>query len=281
MGSSFSGKAKVNDLNMYYEFAGEGETVVLIAGLASDHLEWLPFHVPAFTAAGFRCLIFDNRDVGLTGESATPVYTIQTLAEDTAGLLKHLDVKRAHIMGESMGGMIAQELAIGYPELVQSLTLICTAGDAEPYLHAISVSWKNIRRKLTLEESFQSFGLWFYSSRFYENPENEKIFLEEVRANPHPQTVAGFERQWDAILTHNTLDRLNRIVAHTHVIAGEDDIIFPLRFSQDIAQKILGSKLSVFSGLGHVLAFESPDEFNPIAIDFLKQHSEASRSFGD
>jgi 3-oxoadipate enol-lactonase len=267
-----SGKVPVNGLNMYYEFAGDGEPVVFIAGLASDHLEWLPAHVPAFTTAGYRCVLFDNRDVGQTDESPVAAYTIKQLADDAAGLLKQLGIKQAHIVGESMGGMIAQELAINYPERVRSLTLVCTWSRSEPFHKALSESWKNARRKLTLEESFQTFGLWLFSSRFYENPEAEPMFLAEVRANPHPQSVAAFARQWDAILTQNTQDRLGSITASTHVIAGDHDMMAPLRLSRIIAEKIPGAKLTVCPESAHVLAFENPAAFNPVALDFLKKH---------
>ncbi len=270
--SPLAGKMKVNDLNMYYKLAGEGEPVVFIAGLASDHLEWLPAHVPAFTAAGYQCVLFDNRDAGQTDESPAAAYTIKQLADDAAGLLKQLGIKQAHIVGESMGGMMAQELAINHPELVRSLTLVCTWARSEPFHKALSASWKNMRRKLSLEESFQAFGLWFFSLRFYENPEAEQMFLAEMRSNPHPQSIAAFERQWDAILTHDTLDRLNRITVPTHVIAGEADIMSPFRLSRLLAEKIPGAKLTVFPESGHVLAFENSAAFNPVALDFLKEY---------
>jgi 3-oxoadipate enol-lactonase len=267
-----SGKTKVNGLNMFYEIIGEGQPVVFIAGIASEHLQWKPAHVPAFTSAGYQCVIFDNRDVGQTDESPITSYTIKQFADDTAELLRRLHIDRAHIFGESMGGMIAQEFAINYPEMVRSLTLICTTPYIEPFFKAQSDSWRNVRRKLTLEESFQTIGLWLYSSAFYENPEAEKMFLDDVKANPHPQSVAAFERQLDAILSHNTLDRLNQIKSPTHVIGGDADILFPLRLSRILAERIPGAKLTVIPNGAHVLAFENPDEFNRVALNFLNQH---------
>jgi 3-oxoadipate enol-lactonase len=269
---SSSGRVKINGLNMYYEVVGEGPPVVLIAGLASDHLEWALFHVPVLVNAGYRCVLFDNRDAGLTGDSLIDSYSIQQFADDTAELLKQLNVGAAHIVGESMGGMIAQELAIHYPELVRSLSLLCTTGRSEPYLDALRRSWIHIRRNLTEVDAFQSIGLWLFSKQFYENPALEQAWLEEVRSNPHPQSVSGFERQWKAIMTHNALDRLHRIPAPTHIVAGDEDIIFPLRQSKQMADNIAGSRLTIFPGLAHVAAFERPDKFNPVAIDFFKQH---------
>ena len=269
--SSSSGQAKVNDLSMYYESVGEGEPVVFIAGIASDHLEWLPAHVPAFIAAGYRCVVFDNRDVGQTGESGIASYNIRQLAEDTAGLLEQLGLQKAHVVGESMGGMIAQELAINFPERVRSLTLVCTSPRAEPFLEAVSASWINARRKFTLEEFFQTMGLWLFTPRFYDNPEAEQLFLAEVRANPYPQPVSAFERQRGAMLSHDTLDRLERITAPTHIIGGELDILFPQRHSRMMAEKIPGAKLTVIPDGAHVLAFENSAAFNTVALEFLKK----------
>lgn len=269
---TLSGKTQVNGLNMYYEITGEGQPVIFIAGIASDYQQWKPSHVPAFCAAGYRCVVFDNRDVGKTDESPVANYAIKLFADDTAELLRRLNIERAHILGESMGGMIAQEFAISYPELVKSLTLICTTPYVEPFLRALSHSWKNARRKLALEEAFQTIGLWLYSSSFYENPEAEQMFLADVKANPQRQSVSAFERQWDAILSHNTLDRLHQIKSPTHVIGGDADHIFPVRLSRILAEKIPGAKLTVIPNGAHVVAFENPDEFNRVALEFLKQH---------
>src|SRR5215471_5203694 len=102
-------KINIHGFNMYYECAGEGDPLVCISGLGGDHLGWTAAQAPAFTAAGYRCLLFDNRDVGQTDESPVPSYTIRQCAEDTTALMARLEIASAHVIGVSMGGMIAQE----------------------------------------------------------------------------------------------------------------------------------------------------------------------------
>lgn len=265
-------KTNVQGLNMYYEFAGEGESLVLIPGLGGDHLGWTMTQVPAFTAAGYQCLLLDNRDVGQTDESPVASYTIRQFADDTAGLMDKLDIGRAHILGASMGGAIAQEFAINYPERVRSLTIVCSWPGYEPVVSQLMESWKTARRKLTMEEFYQGIGLWVFTHRFYQNPEAVAMFMQMITENPFPQSVEGFCRQCDAVLTHNALDRLGQITAPTHVVVGDEDILTPLRFSRTLADKILGAELTVIPESGHGLFWEKPVEFNQAVIDFLKEH---------
>jgi 3-oxoadipate enol-lactonase len=265
-------KTNVQGLNMYYEFAGEGEPLVLISGLGDDHLSWMMTQLPAFTAAGYRCLVFDNRDVGQTDESPVASYSIRQFADDTAGLLDQLGLGRAHILGASMGGMIAQEFAINYPERVRSVTLVCTFPAVEPFAVHVIESWKTLRRLVTLEEFYVAVSPWVFTYRFYEQPENVQMFAQMVQANPFPQSMAGFLRQCDAILAHNTLERLERITAPTHVIVGDEDILTPSRHARILAEKIPGAKLTVVPEAGHAVFWEKPMEFNQAVLDFLKEH---------
>ncbi len=265
-------KTNVQGLNMYYEFAGEGEPLVLISGLGGDHLDWMMTQVPAFTAAGYRCLVFDNRDVGQTDESPVASYTIRQFTDDTAVLLDQLDLGQAHILGASMGGMIAQELAINYPERVRSVTLVCTLSAAEPFEVHILESWKTVRRQVTLEEFFEVLGPWLFTRRFYEQPENVQMFRQMIQENPFPQSVAGFLRQCDAVMTQDTLERLERITAPTHVIVGDEDILLPPRHSRTLAEKIPRATLTMIPKAGHGLFWEKPMEFNQAVLDFLTEH---------
>ncbi|MBC7679147.1 MAG: alpha/beta fold hydrolase, partial [Pseudorhodobacter sp.] len=117
--------AHVNDIDLNYVLEGEGEqTIVLINGLADDLVSW-DFQVPALLAAGHRVLRFDNRGIGESSAPAGP-YTSRMLADDAKALVDHLGLTDIHLMGVSMGGMIAQEYALAHPEDLRSLTLACT-----------------------------------------------------------------------------------------------------------------------------------------------------------
>ena len=143
-------KMNCRGLHMYYELEGSGTPLVLIHGLSGDHFGWA-MQAPAFTAGGYQCLLFDNRDVGQTDESPTG-YNIREFADDTVALMSHLGIASAHIVGASMGGMIAQEMAINYPERVSSLTLVCTAPAVDPFISHIVRSWMVIRPRCSSED---------------------------------------------------------------------------------------------------------------------------------
>jgi 3-oxoadipate enol-lactonase len=186
--------------------------------------------------------------------------------------LEQLDLGQAHVLGSSMGGMIAQEFAINYPERVRSVTLACTFPAAEPYCVQVIESWKTLRRQVTREEFYEAVGPWVFTHRFYQQPENVQMFAQMVQENPFPQSMAGFLRQCDAILAHNTLERLECITAPTHVIVGDDDILTPPRHSHTLAEKIPGARLTMVPEAGHAVGWEKPMEFNQEVLDFLKEH---------
>jgi 3-oxoadipate enol-lactonase len=253
-------KTNVHGLNMYYELSGEGETLVLIGGLGGDHQDWM-MQVPAFSVEGYRCLVFDNRDTGQTDESPEASYTIRRFAEDTVGLMDQLDIPRAYVLGDSMGGLIGQEMAINYPEHVRSLTLACTSPICDSFGCAFIGLWKSAMPKLTPEENMQ----WLLTStltyRYFERPGAVQRLAQGKLANPFPQSAAGFKRQCEAVMAFDALDRLVRIACPTHVIVGTEDIV---------TEKIPGSKLTVIPESGHLVHIEKTSEFNQAVLGFLK-----------
>lgn len=264
--------ARAGDLEILYELSGEGPTVLFISGMTLDHSIWNAFQVPAFTAAGFRCLVFDNRDVGRTGESPTGAYAIAQLVADTVGLLDHLDIDSPHVIGFSLGGMVAQELALAFPQRVRSLTLLATYAKPDAYTTAVMEFLKSVKQSLPGEASDRAMGLQVFSHRFFGNPEAVRMWMERVRANPYPQSAAAFVRQTDAAIAHDTLSRLSRIKAPTHVIVGEEDILTPPRYAKVLAGNIPGAQLSQMPGVAHAVPAEGSEQFNRLALDFLRRH---------
>lgn len=261
-------KTNVNGLEMYYEIEGDGPPVVLIGGLSQDHLGWM-FQVPALAAAGYRVITPDNRDAGQTAEGRSS-YSVRDMADDTIGLMDALGLSSAHIVGLSMGGMIAQEMAIDHPSRVASLSLVCTVAAMDPDGAGILRAWRAARPHCDDVDFVQMVSAWLFTYRFYQNAEAVRGFLELVRGNPFPQSAAGFQRQCDAVLTHDTRDRLSRITAPTNVIVGTEDTLTPARHSRWLADRISGAKLTEVPNAAHVLSLETPDAFNRVLLDFLQ-----------
>ncbi len=263
--------AKVGSLDIYYELLGEGYPVVFISGITLDHTIWKLFQVPAFTAAGFSCLVFDNRDVGRTGDSPTGPYAIDQFVDDTVGLLDQLGLKSPHVIGYSMGGMVAQELALKYPSRVRSLTLLSTLPKPDGYTKALVESLKTTKQSLPVEAFYRTLGLRVFTHNFFNNADAVRMWMERVSSNPYPQSVAGFMRQADAIIAHDTLSRLAQITLPTHIIVGDEDILTPPRYARILAEKIPGAKLTTIAGVGHAVPAEMADKFNRVTLDFLAQ----------
>lgn len=267
-------KTNVNGLEMYYEMEGTGFPVVCISGLSLDHLAWAP-QVPALTAAGYRCVVFDNRDAGQTDQSESG-YGIRQMADDTVGLMDAIGLSSAHIVGMSMGGMIAQDIATGHAARVASLTLVCTGGAIDGSA-GILRAWKAMRPHCTLDDFVHSVSAWLFTHRFYQQPEPMQGFLQMVRDDPFPQSAAGFQRQCDAVLSYDGMARLGAITAPTHVIVGTEDNLTPPRMSRTLAERIGGATLTEVPAAGHVMQVETAEAFNRPLIEFLQAHSASAR----
>ncbi|MGH7324324.1 MAG: alpha/beta fold hydrolase [Candidatus Rokuibacteriota bacterium] len=263
-------KVRVGDIELFYVEAGQGEPVVLIMGFGGDHLAW-GFQFQTF-AERYRVIAFDNRGAGQTDSPDHP-YTTRLMAEDTAGLMDALGIAQAHVVGVSMGGMIAQELALNHPARVRTLHLGCTLARPDAYMKALIAAWREVRVNVSREAALRSFGLWLFAPATYsERPEFVELIFQNALANPYPQTLTGFVRQGDAIAGHDTLDRLHALRCPTLVSVAEEDILVPPRFSRELAGRIPGAKLQMVPGAGHVYFWEQPGAFNALCLEFLAQH---------
>lgn len=262
--------ALVNKIRVHYEEAGQGDPVLLINGLSAPAANWA-LQVRAL-AQHFRVITFDNRGVGETDLPPDPVYTTAQLADDAAGLLRQLKIPRAHVIGSSMGGTIAQELAIQHARLVRSLVLACTWTDGDArFLHTIE-SWIALANRVPVEERLRHVIYpWVFSPRFFENTENVETAFERAMAYPHQTKPEGIERQGRGLLAWNgtRTRRLGAIRLPTLVLVGKDDILTPPAFSRTLARRIRGARLKVLPG-GHAFFVEEAEAFNRTVIRFLK-----------
>jgi pimeloyl-ACP methyl ester carboxylesterase len=262
---------KVNDINMYYEIHGEGAPLLLIMGFGMDLTGWM-FQTPEFSKK-YRVIAFDNRGVGQTDAPDKP-YSIRMMADDTIGLMDGLGIERAHILGLSMGGFIAQELAINYPKRVKSLVLATTeaAGD---YAFATQVtgSWVAARTEGVSPKTYFSLILPFlFTDKFFENSDTVEMALDTMAASPYLAAAHALSRQFAACNEHNARDRLKQIMAPTLVLVGTEDILLPVKLSEELAALIPKSRLVVLEGGGHGFNAEIADKFNQAVMAFLAEH---------
>lgn len=262
---------RVNDIEMFFQDVGDGEPLVLIMGFGGDITAWA-FQIPEFSA-GHRVIAFDNRGVGQSDAPDHP-YTTRMMAGDALGLMDALGVDSAHVIGVSMGGMIAQELALARPDRVRSMHLACTLARPDPYMLALNAAWRDMRIGLGRESTMRTLGLWLFSPTTYaERPEFIEALLQSSLTNPYQQTLAGFLRQGEAVAAHDALDRLSAIRCPTLVTAAEDDILVPPRFAREIVARIPGAELRLVPSAGHGYFLERPDVFNTLSLDFIARSS--------
>jgi 3-oxoadipate enol-lactonase len=261
----------VNGIEMHYVEAGRGEPLLLVMGFGGDHLAW-GFQVPVFSER-YRVIAFDNRGAGQSSVPDVP-YTTPMMAGDAVGLLDALGIERAHVLGVSMGGMIAQELALAHPGRVRSLQLHCTYARPDRYMSWLMEAWRSVRTRATPEEWLRTVALWLFSPvTFQERPEFVETIIQAGLANPHPFTLTGFVRQGDAVRGHDALDRLPALRCPTLVSVADDDILVPPRFARALAAAIPGAELRTVAGAGHCYFWERADVFNAMCLEFLDRHA--------
>ena len=260
--------AKLKNISLYYEIHGKGYPLLLISGLNSDHASWAG--VCAKLAKHFRVIAFDNRS---SGRSNTPdkVYLIREMADDAAGLLDHLRIKRCHVIGHSMGGYIAQELAIYYPERVGKLVLEATASVSSARNNILLNDFlKRFEKDHDNEALMRSWTYWSFSPKTFERKNYIAAFIKNASTYPYLQSAQGFKGQIDAIASFNACDRVKNIKAKTFVIIGSDDILIYPAESMKLVKGIKGSVFEEIKDAGHCVHVENPDVFTSKVIQFLR-----------
>jgi 3-oxoadipate enol-lactonase len=266
--------AHVNDIDINYSVEGDGpETVVLVNGLA-DELETWAYQTPALLDAGYRVLSFDNRGIGTSSKPAGP-YSSEMLAADTKALVDELGITDFHLMGVSMGGMIAQAYALEHAADLRSLTLACTYAAPGPFCSRMFAMWADVVPVQGVPMVMREVALWAFTLDFFRDREPELVEFETAMRYVD-QPVHAYLAQFAVIQNHDATTQLSKITVPTLVLAGEEDILIPTRLSHELHDLIPGSTWATTAG-GHACVWEHPDEFNARFVDFLKQHSVAAR----
>ena len=258
---------------LYYEEAGEGEPLLMVMGLATDHFGWM-LQVPEFSKH-YRVITFDNRDVGQSKQADGP-YEIAEMARDALALADDLELDTFHLLGMSMGGAIAQEMALIAPERLRSLTLVVTFAGGGNWAEERARLWSHVRGQIDRDTHLDWLLLFGMSEQFYEDPARIEYSKRLMRANPHPQSPEAFQRQVTASGRHEARDRLPQIAVPTHVIGAEHDTLVPVWKSKEIADLIPGATYSVMPGAPHALNMERAEEFNEMVLGWLRSNAGSS-----
>jgi pimeloyl-ACP methyl ester carboxylesterase len=258
---------KAGASELYYERAGSGEPMLLIQGMAATHLAWgRPFLDQL--EAHFECVIYDHRGMGRSGRAELP-FTIVDLAEDALGLLDALEIESAHVVGISMGGMVAQELALAHPERIHSLTIgasycggpegsLMDPKDLEMLGEAMaSGDPERVRR------AFWEINL---SPAFREDDSRYQPFREMAEALPAPGPVVM--QQMRATADHDTSERLGSLKVPTLVIHGTEDRLLRASNGRQIAS-LMSIEPALLEGVGHLFWWEQPQR----TAELIREHA--------
>ncbi|WP_040204616.1 alpha/beta fold hydrolase [Neobacillus jeddahensis] len=262
---------KSNGIDLYYEVHGEGEPLLLIMGLSLNSKSWFRT-VPALSK-DYQVIIFDNRGVGLSSKPNTP-YSIELMAEDARSVLDAVGVESAHVYGISMGGMIAQKLAIKHPQRIKSLILGCTtSGGVNHVQPGADVSMLMLSRgssTATPEEMAWATAPILYSQAFIEK--HHDLVAEDIQKRIElPIQPYAYMLQLQACLAHDCYNEIDQIQIPTLVIHGDSDRLVPYENGITLAEKIPNAEFLTIEGAGHIYVTEANDFVNKRVLEFLKK----------
>lgn len=239
---------------------------MLICGLSADLQVWR-FQTPELSKQ-FRVICFDNRGAGRSSAPDEP-YSIQIMANDLVELLDHLNISTASLIGWSMGGVIAQSLALSHPHRVRQLVLLGTCSAPDGYLRAAITNWVNMRlSNMPYEHTVRHLARMVCSPALVNNTKAYEAFVQIMIANPYRQSQHGFIRQTEALLSHTTPSELSRIQIPTSVLVGEYDQLTPPYMSKELVALIPGATLNLLPG-AHSGFMEHPERYNQALLEAL------------
>jgi aminoacrylate hydrolase len=259
----------IGDCQLYFERQGAGFPVLFISGLGGHGAYWRD-QVPAF-AKRYEAITHDHRGIGQSDHSRI-AYTIERMASDVVGLMDALAIDRAHVVGHSTGGAIAQILAIEHPHRLASVVIAASWTKADAYFRRLFALRKEILLRLGPAAYLQAASLFLYPS-WWVAKHNEAMRQYEAQmlaTFAPPEIVAS---RIDAILAFDRTEELRRIRTPTLIVGSEDDIVTPCYFSEELARLIPGAEVKMFQRGGHCFNQVMAREFNHAVLPFLEAHS--------
>ncbi|MHC4806643.1 MAG: alpha/beta fold hydrolase [Planctomycetota bacterium] len=255
----------IEGTKIQYGIRGDGPPLVMIMGLAISAQGWFS-QVPEFQKR-FRCILFDNRG---TGDSDKPdsTYTTRIMANDVLGLLDALRISRAHIIGFSLGGLVAQEFVLTYPQKVGKLILSNTFSKLNSFGRRLLGTWKHSVEKGEFSLFLRDLLAWLFTPEYIKHHARDlAAFKLAIQGKPH--LAAALIRQIEAIERHDTSKRLGRIRSPTLVLSAACDRMVPPSRSEELTARIPNATLEILPRGGHAAFIEEPELYNAAVLSFL------------
>ena len=255
-------KIKINDIQLYYETHGDGPPALFLHGLGSSVRDW-EFQVPAF-AKQYRVITVDMRGHGQSDKPPGP-YSIAQFGDDVAALIRALEIAPVHVVGLSMGGMIAFQLGVDYPELIRSLVIVNSAPAFKP--RGLKEKWQ-VQQRLLLVRLFGMKKVGeVLAGRMFPQPQQapiRQVFVQRWAENDRRAYLEAAK----AILNFDISDRIGAITAPTLIVSADQDYL-PVAAKRAYAAQMPNARVVVIPNSRHGLPVEKPEAFNSVALDFF------------
>jgi pimeloyl-ACP methyl ester carboxylesterase len=254
---------------LYHKIQGEGEPIILIGGLNVEHTFWTL--VANNLSEHYKVIMPDNRGVG-GSPLFEPECSTELMAQDIINLLDIQNIKKAHLMGHSLGGCIAQQVAIKYPDRVNKL-ILCSTQAVLTNLKRFQIQTilqmmqSNISREIIVKQALAG----IYSNNFFNNPDAVEKAVNFSLSKPVEQSRKSYFYQVNALLNHDTSKKLNQIKSETLIIGGEEDVSVPVSQMNFLSNNILNAKLCLLPNMAHMLPIENSTELCQQVLTFLKK----------
>ena len=257
----------LNDVNLYYEVHGEGPPLLLIAGLSSDSQSWAT--VVDDLSKSFRVITPDNRGTGRT-EPGDVEISIGHMADDCMALVEALGMPTVNVVGHSMGGFVALDCAIRYPERIAKLVLEATSSVDSDRNDALFADWAAyLEAGMEPTLWYRNVLYWIFTRRFFEDAET---FDEAVRLSveyPYRQSPSAYAKQARALAEYDCAESLPAVKARTLILCGEEDMLFPPEETREALAAIPDATVAMVPKAAHSIHFENPAGFLTPVLEFL------------
>lgn len=266
----------VNGLKFHVQTFGSGVPIIMIMGLGAPGDKWK--HNYELLSKWFWCIVPDNRGAGLSDKPEAESYTTEQMADDIIGIMDALDIKKAHVMGVSMGGAIAQQVALKVPDRVLSLILTSTFASVSPaFKKALNLICE--LKEDTDPAVLKQLNLWMTYGQYTQihHPEKIEKSIEEDAAYPYPMPVYAYKAQCGACLSHNTAGRLHELKMPVLIAAGAKDLFMNIEKTMELVHGIPQAEFYLAPEGGHVHQWEYPEPYDSVVVGFLMKHTEETK----